>query len=90
MVVAGYLVELLFGALGLIPSRGRRSHARRAASAWNYTTWLNIAFLLLAAVLVVRFVRTGGLPMLRMMNGPADADHSHHDHGHMDHAHHTP
>jgi hypothetical protein len=42
---------------------------------WNYTTWLNIVFLLLAAVLVFRFVRTGGLPMLRMMNGEPDGSH---------------
>ena len=27
---------------------------------WNYTTWLNIVFLALAAVLVYRFVRTDG------------------------------
>ena len=37
---------------------------------WNYTTVLNIIFLGLAAVLVWRFVRTGGLPMLRMMAKP--------------------
>jgi hypothetical protein len=35
---------------------------------WNYTTVLNIIFLAIAAMLVWRFVRTGGLPMLRMMN----------------------
>jgi hypothetical protein len=50
---------------------------------WNYTTWLNIVFLILAAVLVVRFIRTGGLPMLRMMGGapgqPEAGDgHQHH------------
>jgi uncharacterized membrane protein YraQ (UPF0718 family) len=45
---------------------------------WNYTTWLNIAFLILAAVLVVRFVRTGGIAMLRMMGGSPDVDHDHH------------
>jgi hypothetical protein len=35
----------------------------------NYTSVLNIAFLVLAAVLVFRFVRTGGVPMLRTMGG---------------------
>jgi hypothetical protein len=30
---------------------------------WNYTTWLNIAFLALTAVVVVRFITSGGLPM---------------------------
>jgi len=39
---------------------------------WDYTTWLNIIFLLLAAALIVRFVRTGGLAMLRMMGGAPD------------------
>jgi len=35
----------------------------------------------LAAVLVLRFVTTGGIPMLQMMGGsPADDD-GHHDHG---------
>jgi len=43
-------------------------------------TWLNIAFLVLAAALVVRFVRTGGLGMLRMMGGEpvAEGGHDHH------------
>jgi uncharacterized membrane protein YraQ (UPF0718 family) len=50
-----------------------------AGISWNYTTWLNIAFLILAAVLVVRFIRTGGIPMLRMMGGLPDTEH---DHGH--------
>jgi hypothetical protein len=34
----------------------------------NYTTVLNVIFLILAAVLVVRFLRTGGPAMLRMMS----------------------
>jgi uncharacterized membrane protein YraQ (UPF0718 family) len=46
---------------------------------WNYTTWLNIAFLVLTAVLLVRFVRTGGIPMLRMMGGSPDVEHGGHD-----------
>ncbi|MGW4401785.1 permease [Amycolatopsis nivea] len=71
MVGAGYLVELLFGAAGLIPGQ-RQATVAAAGVSWNYTTWLNIAFLAVAALLVVRFVRTGGLGMLRMMNGPAD------------------
>jgi hypothetical protein len=36
---------------------------------WDYTTWLNIAFLILAAILVARFARTGGGMMLKMMGG---------------------
>jgi hypothetical protein len=34
---------------------------------WNYTTALNIAALALSAVLLWRFLRTGGPDMLRMM-----------------------
>jgi uncharacterized protein len=81
MVAAGYIVELLFGAAGLVPSQ-RNATVMEAGISWNYTTWLNIAFLVLAAVLVVRFVKTGGLPMLRAMGGSPDAetDHSHHCH----------
>jgi hypothetical protein len=30
-------------------------------TAWNYTTWLNIAFLILAALPTLRFFRTGGV-----------------------------
>ena len=49
----------------------------------NYTTVLNIVFLLLAAVLVWRyFMRGGGLRMLRMMNEPMDHHHHGHEHGH--------
>ena len=39
---------------------------------WNYTTWLNLAFLVLAGLLVWRFLKTGGPAMLRMMNRPAN------------------
>jgi uncharacterized protein len=69
MAAAGYVVELVFGGLGLIPHGVRASIPDHGVS-WNYTTWLNIAFLLLAVALVIRFVRGGGMMMLRMMNGP--------------------
>jgi uncharacterized membrane protein YraQ (UPF0718 family) len=78
MVCAGYLVELLFGAAGLVPS-AHNATVMKGGIYWNYTTWLNIAFLMLAAVLVVRFLRTGGIPMLRMMGGSADTGHDQHD-----------
>jgi uncharacterized membrane protein YraQ (UPF0718 family) len=79
MVAAGYLVELIFGGLGLIPS-GRHARVIEAAIQWNYTTVLNIIFLALAAALCYRFVRTGGLPMLRTMGGAPDAPGEPHDH----------
>jgi uncharacterized membrane protein YraQ (UPF0718 family) len=69
MVSAALIVELLFQALGLVPEE-RNAKIVEASVTWNYTTVLNIIFIILAAVLVWRFVRTGGLPMLRMMNKP--------------------
>ena len=73
MVIAGYLVELVFGAAGLVPQE-RHAAAMEERITWNYTTWLNIAFLVVAAVLVVRFVRTGGIAMLTMMGGSPGGD----------------
>jgi uncharacterized membrane protein YraQ (UPF0718 family) len=70
MAAAGYIVEFVFGALGIIPTN-RNVVAITEGVSWNYTTVLNIIFLILAAILVIRFIRTGGLPMLRMMNKPA-------------------
>jgi hypothetical protein len=84
-VLAGYVVELLFGGLGLIPDRSTARLPHGGVS-WNYTTWLNIVFLLVAAVLVWRFTRTGGWPMLRMMGGGPDDDG--HDDTAQEHAHH--
>jgi hypothetical protein len=79
MAVAALIVDLIFAMLGLIP---QEHHARvvEASISWNYTTWLNILFLAIAALLVARFLRTGGPGMLRMMNRPAEARHAHHAH----------
>ncbi len=79
MVVAGYAAELVFSGLGLVPSRSAARVTVEAVS-WNYTTWLNVVGLLTAGVLLVRFVRTGGWPMLRMMGGPPDSEHDGHCH----------
>jgi uncharacterized membrane protein YraQ (UPF0718 family) len=84
-VLAGYVIEFAFGGLGLIPNRAGATIPEAGVS-WNYTTWLNIAFLLLAVALLVRFVRTGGLAMLRMMGGSPAEDEDAHDHTH-DHPH---
>jgi uncharacterized membrane protein YraQ (UPF0718 family) len=82
-VVAGYVVEIIFGVLGLVPAQ-RNARVEMAHISWNYTTYLNIAFLLLAVVLVVHFLRTGGPAMMKMMGGGPDDmtghDHSGHDH----------
>jgi uncharacterized membrane protein YraQ (UPF0718 family) len=75
MALSGLVVELIFQAIGLAPTE-RRAKVVEAAATWNYTSILNIAFLALAAMLIWRFVATGGLPMLRMMNTPiSQSDH---------------
>jgi uncharacterized membrane protein YraQ (UPF0718 family) len=81
MVIAGYLVELLFSVAGLVPAQ-RAAAVTQAGVHWNYTSVLNIIFLLLAAFLLVRFFRSGAGPMLRMMGG-APAGPGHEAHGGM-------
>jgi uncharacterized membrane protein YraQ (UPF0718 family) len=76
MAGAALIVELIFGALGLVPSQ-RDARVIEASVSWDYTTWLNIAFLVLAGLLVWRFLKTGGPAMLRMMNESAAMGHAH-------------
>ena len=76
MAGAALIVELVFGTLGLVPAE-RNARVVDATITWDYTSWLNIAFLILAAALIWRFFTTGGLAMLRMMNKPAAMDHAH-------------
>jgi uncharacterized protein len=85
MVAAGYVVEFLFGGLGLVPA-SRHARVTVQAVSWNYTTVLNIIFLLLAGALVARFVRSGGWPMLKMMGGSPD---QHEGYAHGSHEHHA-
>jgi uncharacterized membrane protein YraQ (UPF0718 family) len=81
MVAAGFAVELLFQAAGIVPTE-RNAKVEMATVSWNYTTYLNLLFLSLAAVLVWRYFRRGGgIPMLRMMNAPAGEGHGHHHAG---------
>jgi hypothetical protein len=75
MAAAALVVEAVFGWLGLVAQQ-RQARAVEASISWNYTTWLNIVFLILAALLVWRFFRTGGPEMLRMMNNPARSNHA--------------
>jgi hypothetical protein len=76
MVLAGYAVEFTFRALGWAPTV-RSVHIVEQGLAWSYTTWLDLGFLALAAVLVWRFMATGGPQMLRHMEH-ADGGHHHH------------
>jgi uncharacterized membrane protein YraQ (UPF0718 family) len=80
MAASGLIVEFIFQALGLTRTQ-RNAKVEMANIHWNYTTVLNILFLSIAAVLVWRFVRSGGLPMLRMMNKPLDSQ-PHEAHAH--------
>jgi uncharacterized membrane protein YraQ (UPF0718 family) len=79
MVIAGLITEFAFGGLGLIPA-DRATTVLSATPQWNYTSYLNIVFLALAVVLVVRFFRSGGGPMLAMMSGGPDDHAEHHEH----------
>jgi uncharacterized membrane protein YraQ (UPF0718 family) len=79
MAGAALVVEFVFGALHLIPQERNLAVMEEAVS-WNYTTWLNIVFLLIASLLVWRFMRTGGPEMLRMMFRPMGAQEQHHHH----------
>ena len=86
MVAAGYIVELLFTLLGLVPTV-RDAKVGQTTIQWDYTTVLNIVALLVAVYLGYRFIRTGGMPMLKMMGGSPDGDHDH-DRGSHDHSSH--
>jgi uncharacterized membrane protein YraQ (UPF0718 family) len=80
MVVAGYIVEIIFGVLHLVPTGPRHAKVIEASVTLNYTTVLDAIFLVLALLLVVRFLRTGGPEMLKMMDEPMDEGHGHGSH----------
>ena len=73
IVVASYVVEFVFGGLGLIPDQAD-AEIPMGGVTWNYTTWLDIVFLVLAAALLLRFLRTGGMTMLGAMGGSATSN----------------
>jgi uncharacterized membrane protein YraQ (UPF0718 family)/YHS domain-containing protein len=64
MALAGFLVGGAFQLLGLAPTNHHVT-VFETRPAWNYTTFLDIVFLVLMAVLAWRFVTTGGIDMLR-------------------------
>lgn len=77
MAGAGYLTEFLFKVLRLTP-HFRNAKVLDAAVSWNYTSVLNIIFLVIAGALVWRFLHTGGPMMLKMMgNDHAEGGHDH-------------
>jgi uncharacterized membrane protein YraQ (UPF0718 family) len=66
MVFAALVIEFMFDLLGLIPSQ-RSVQIVEMSISFNYTAVLNIIFLVIAALLLVRFFRTGGPKMLAHM-----------------------
>jgi uncharacterized protein len=74
MAGAALAVEGIFSALHLVPvHRGTMLMQMQESIRWNYTSVLNILFLAISALTLVRFLKTGGPAMLREMgNGPAD------------------
>ena len=90
MAAAALVVEFAFGALHLAPAPPR-AHGGAAMEmggfAWDYTTWLDLLALALGAVLLWRFLRTGGPKMLAEMAGPGSCGHAHGGHEHHAHPH---
>ena len=66
MALAGFLIASAFQLLGIAP---KHFHVAvfETRPTWNYTTFLDIAFLALMAVMGWRFLTTGGPAMLRAM-----------------------
>jgi Cu+-exporting ATPase len=70
MAVAGFLIGGAFQLLGLVPTN-HHVEILEAQPTWNYTTFLDIAFVLLMAVLAWRFFTTGGPDMIKAMAHPS-------------------
>jgi uncharacterized membrane protein YraQ (UPF0718 family) len=82
MALSGLAVELVFEALG-IDRTARDAKVELAHVSWNYTTYLNVVFLVVAGVLVWRYFRRGGgWAMLKAMDDPMAHAHHHHHHDH--------
>jgi uncharacterized membrane protein YraQ (UPF0718 family) len=67
MVSAGIIVDLLFGAFGLIPTVRPPSTIAQASFQWNYTTWLDLAAILL----------TGWFVWIHLKNRTGEHTHNH-------------
>jgi uncharacterized membrane protein YraQ (UPF0718 family) len=79
MAAAGYAVEFLFALFKITPTN-RNITILLSNITWNYTTLLNIIFLVIAAILLIRFFKTNGPGMLIMMRGSPQENHAHHHH----------
>jgi uncharacterized protein len=67
MAAAALIIESVFRILGLVPQE-RKAQVLEASISFNYTTVLNIIFLMVAGFLVIRFLKTGGPKMLAHMD----------------------
>lgn len=79
MALAGYITEILFETLGIVPAN-RQTVVVNQTITINYTTFLNLIFLVFAVGLVIRFIRTNGFHMLKMMSASQDQHTNHHHH----------
>ena len=88
MAVAGFLVGGVFQLLGLVPTNHHVAILETQPT-WNYTSFLDIAFVLLMVVLGWRFLTTGGPAMIRAMAHPGEMAHAGHGghEGHEGHSH---
>ncbi len=66
MVLGGFAIEGIFSVLHLVPAE-RTARVIEASVTWNYTTILNLIFLVVVVAILLRFFRTGGRQMLKMM-----------------------
>jgi uncharacterized membrane protein YraQ (UPF0718 family) len=73
MVLAGLAIGGLFSGLGQVPV-DRAVSIFATTISWNADTYLDIVFLGLTAVLGRRFLSTGGVHMLRMMEMAPDSN----------------
>jgi uncharacterized protein len=78
MALGGLAVGSVFTALGWVPAN-RNITVFVMTISWDATTFLDIAFLALTAFLLIRFLRTGGIGMLRHMAQPPTHDATAHD-----------
>jgi uncharacterized membrane protein YraQ (UPF0718 family)/YHS domain-containing protein len=69
MALAGFLIGGAFQLLGLAPTNHHVT-VFETSPTWNYTTFLDIIFLVLMAVMAWRFFTTGGPDMIRAMAHP--------------------
>src|SRR6202165_3988445 len=71
MALAGFLVGGAFQLFGLAPTNHHVTVFETQPS-WNYTSFLDIAFLVLMAVMAWRFFTTGGVEMIQSMRRPPE------------------